>query len=313
MRALSRREFMAGAAGTAAVAALPLSTARAAAAAFPSHIARPPASEAPLSGATVNLAAYRSSTYIDAANTFDGYVGESMATSMQKIFMGYTQLPAKNVPAQMSQLATAGCHFAISVEPSMTLSSSQQTALANFLALLNKKGLNYRVILYSECNDTAFNQADWLAYWSYYAPVVQDAGVQCGYNPGCNPATMSRAEGYFPSKPTPDEMWMDFYATSFRSGGRVEPVLEVASKAGVPCGIAEWGWSAGRVIFTPMVIPWWNLYCNYLIDLVDKGDLPLGAIFFGAVAKGGSAGVIKSAKDPRIPGIQSVSKAILAS
>jgi hypothetical protein len=168
-------------------------------------------------------------------------------------------------------------------------------------------------VLYSEANDLAFTQTEWLAYWSYYAPIVKDAGVLCGYNAGCNPGSISRAETYFPSSPTPDEMWMDYYATSFRSGGRLEPVIAVASQAGVPCGIAEWGWTAGKIVFTPMTMPWWNAYCGYLVHLVNEGDLPLGAIFFGAEAKGGTAGIIKAATDPRVPGIQSVTSAILAS
>jgi hypothetical protein len=265
-----------------------------------------------MSGATVNLQSYSSATYVDAANTFDGYLGDSMATTLEKVFLGYTELPQKNPPVQMTQLATVGCQFVLSVEPSTTLTSSEQTSLANCLAMLNKHGFSYRVVLYSECNDFAFTQANWLAYWSYYAPVIQDAGVLCCYDPGCTPGALDRAESYFPSNPTPDEMWMDYYATAFRSGTRLAPLLAVAQAAGVPCGIAEWGWTAGKIVFTPMTMPWWNAYCHYLVSLIEAGDLPLGAIYFDAVAKAGTTGVIRASDDPRIPGIQAITSAIQA-
>jgi hypothetical protein len=301
LRALTRREFIGGAAAVAAAAALPAS-------------GSVRATVTSLAGATVNLQSYPgSSTYVQAADTFDGYLGQPMATTLEKVFLQYGQLPAKNPPAQMTQLAAVGCQFLLSVEPSTTLSSSEQAALAKCLAMLNKHGFNYRVVLYSECNDFAFSQSNWLAYWSYYAPVIQDAGVLVAYDPGCSPGALSRAESYFPSNPTPDEMWMDYYATAFRSGTRLAPLIAVAQAAGVPTGVAEWGWTAGKIVFTPMTMPWWNAYCAYLVSLVNTGNLPLGAIYFDAVAKAGTTGVIRASDDPRIPGIQSITNAIQAS
>jgi hypothetical protein len=188
--------------------------------------------------------------------------------------------------------------------------ASEQALLAKWLTMMNNSGIRYRVVLYSEANDKAFKTApEWFAYWSYYAPVVKDAGVTLAYNCGCGFKALPRAEAYFPSNPTPDELWMDFYATSFRGGSRIDTLIGQANAAGIPAGIAEWNWSAGDLIFTPMTLPWWNAYCEYIGSLGSAGKLQLGTIFWNAIGKGGRADVIDSASDPRIPGIHRVAQA----
>jgi TAT (twin-arginine translocation) pathway-exported protein len=307
VQGLSRREFLGGAAGVAAVAALPAS------ATIPSRHAslraRRSAAITPAFGATVDLASYGSKNYLDAANTFDGLAGLPMATTIQKVYMGHGEFPP-HPPLKMTQLAKAGCEFLVSIEPSRSMVPSEQALLAKWLTMMNNSGIPYRVVLYSESNDKAFKTApEWFAYWSYYAPVVKDAGVVLAYNCGCGFKALPRAEAYFPSNPTPDELWMDFYATSFRGGSRLDTLIGQADNAGIPAGIAEWDWSAGNLIFTPMTLPWWNAYCEYIVTLATAGKLGLGAIFFNAVAKGGFADVISSASDPRIPGIHRVAQA----
>lgn len=307
MQGLSRREFLGGATGVAAVAALPASatiTSR-----HTSPRARRNAAITPVFGATVDLASYGGKNYLDAANTFDGFVGLPMATTIQKVYMGHGEFPP-HPPLKMTQLAKAGCEFLVSIEPSRSMVASEQALLAKWLTMMNNSGIPYRVVLYSESNDKAFKTApEWFAYWSYYAPVVKDAGVTLAYNCGCGFKALPRAEAYFPSNPTPDELWMDFYATSFRGGSRIDTLIGLADNAGIPAGVAEWDWSAGNLIFTPMTLPWWNAYCQYLVTLATAGKLELGAIFFNAVAKGGRADVIDSASDPRIPGIHRVAQA----
>jgi len=307
VQGLSRREFLGGAAGVAAVAALPAS------ATIPSRHARLPARRAaattPVFGSTVDLASYSSKNYLDAANTFDGFAGLPMATTIQKVYMGHGELPP-HPPLKMTQLAKAGCEFLVSIEPSKNMVASEQALLAKWLTMMNNSGIRYRVVLYSESNDKAFKTApEWFAYWSYYAPVVKDAGVTLAYNCGCGFKALPRAEAYFPSNPTPDELWMDFYATSFRGGSRIDTLIGQANAAGIPAGIAEWNWSAGDLIFTPMTLPWWNAYCEYIGSLGSAGKLQLGTIFWNAIGKGGRADVIDSASDPRIPGIHRVAQA----
>ena len=307
MQGLSRREFLGGAASVAAVAVLPAS------ATIPSRHARLPARHAaattPVFGSTVDLASYSSKNYLDAANTFDGFAGLPMATTIQKVYMGHGELPP-HPPLKMTQLAKAGCEFLVSIEPSKNMVASEQALLAKWLTMMNSSGIPYRVVLYSESNDKAFKTApEWFAYWSYYAPVVKDAGVTLAYNCGCGFKALPRAEAYFPSNPTPDELWMDFYATSFRGGSRIDTLIGQANAAGIPAGIAEWNWSAGDLIFTPMTLPWWNAYCEYIGSLGSAGKLQLGTIFWNAIGKGGRADVIDSASDPRIPGIHRVAQA----
>lgn len=303
----SRREFFGGAAGIVAVTALPASLT--VPSGRTSRPARRSAATTPVVGATVDLASYHSTNYVDAANTFDGYVGLPLATTIQKVYMGHGELPP-HPPLKMTQLAKAGCEFLVSIEPSKTMTSAEQALLAKWLTMMNSSGIPYRVVLYSESNDKAFKTApEWFAYWSYYAPVVKDAGVTLAYNCGMGFKALPRAAAYFPSNPSPDELWMDFYATSFRGGSRLDTLIGLADAAGIPAGIAEWNWSAGDLIFTPMTLPWWNAYCDYIVTLAAAGKLPLGAIFWNAVGKGGTADVIASASDPRIPGTHRVAQA----
>lgn len=310
MRGLSRREFFGGAAGAAALVAVPVGSARAAL--TPSARVTATARSTPLVGATVSPSTYGVTNYLDAANIFDGYVGLPMATTLAKVYLAAGQFPSRP-GLEMTQLASAGCKFLVSVRPSTTMTPRERSALANWLAMLNSRRISYRVALYSESNDIGFTVSEWQAYWRYYAPVIKNAGVVCAYNPGLNPNSAPRATTYFPASPAPDEVWMDYYATAFRGGVRLGPLLAMARANGVPTGIAEWGWSAGKVAFTPMVMPWWNAFCNYLIHLANKRELPLGAILFGARGHGGSSGVISSVHDPRIPMIKRVAQAVRAS
>ena len=264
----------------------------------------------PLAGAIINLQAYRVSSFLDAAKIYDSYVGLPLATTIEKIYMSHGQFgPAP--PAKMTELAQAGCQFLVSVEPSRAMTPTDQKILARWLAMLNKQGMSYRVALYSECNDKAFKTVgQWLPYWRYYAPVIHDAGVSCAYEPGCGSTAVSRAEAYFPAKPAPDELWMDFYATAFRGGSRLDKLITMAQAAAIPAGIGEWGWSAGRPTAHPMTMPWWDKYGTYLIGLATGGKLQLGAMHYSAEAHGRRGDVITSASDPRIPMIHKVVQAV---
>ncbi len=237
-----------------------------------------------------------------------------MAKTFEKIYMGHGSFPTQP-PPKMTQLAASGCQFLVSVEPTRLMTPTDQKRMAKWLAMLNTSGLAYRVVLYTECNNKAFKtQQEWQTYWSYYAPVIQGAGVTCGYNPGCGFPAIPRAETYFPSNPTPDELWMDYYATGFRAGSRLDNLIATARTAGIPAGIAEWGWEAGsNVVFNPMNMPWWNEYGSYLTNLISTGSITLGAMYFGSKGNGIKSNVISSASDPRIPVIKQVAQAVAAS
>lgn len=310
MRGLSRREFFGGAAGIAAVAVLPPGSSRAPLRTRPAAAAARTAATTPIVGATVNPSAYGVSDYLQAANIFNGFTGTTLATTFEKVYMSHGAFP-QSPPSKITSLASAGCAFVISIEPSRTLTTDEQTLVTRFCHRMTAAGLTYRIVLYSEANDKAFKtQQDWQTYWSFYAPAVKAAGVTCGFNPGCGFQAIGRAEQYFPTNPTPDELWMDYYATAFRGGSRLDTLIGIAKSAGVQAGLAEWGWSAGDTTFGPMTIPWWNDYCSYLTQLASNGDVPLGAMYFGAKANGRTSDIVKSANDPRIPQILAVSQAI---
>jgi hypothetical protein len=304
---LSRRGFLYGAAGLAAATALP-SSQLARAAVTPA--ARTAA--APLAGAIVTPGTYNVKSVMKASSMADGYIGLPLAVTLQKYWIQEAGL-SEPAPARLKELSAAGCQFLMAVQPSKQLSAAEQSRLASWLAMIKNDGISFRAVLWAECNDGAFaSPQDWLAYWKYYAPVIQDAGVSCCYDPSCGykPET---ALQYFPADPVPDELWLDYYATGFRRGARLEDILATAHSAGLTTvGLGEWGWEAGNPATNPMTMPWWNEYCEYLIYMADHGHLGLGVIYWGAKHGPYTYNIIYNDNDPRIPMIQKVSQAVAA-
>lgn len=309
---LSRRGFFAGAAGVTAAAAIPASS-RVRAATMATSRARP-ALAAPTAGATIGAPPiYKTKNADTAATIFDGFTDTTLGLTIQKFYATEDILAETTLTSGMSQLASAGCKFLVDAKPSKHLSKAGQTGLSAWLTMLNNAGIDYRVVLYSEANNVAFSTiAQWQQYWSYYAPVIKDAGLTCGYNPGCG-SWAAKALTFFPSNPAPDELWMDYYCTGFRVGSRLDSLIALAQSNGVEgAGMAEWGWTAGTRLLNPITIPWWNDYCGYLMDRVASGAINLGGIYFGTEANGATNNVINASNDPRIPMIQQVSTAFAA-
>jgi TAT (twin-arginine translocation) pathway-exported protein len=299
MAGISRREFMGGAAAVAAAAALPV---------VRTEPARAGVSGA-LRGITVNKGAYGVSSYLTAAKIADGYVGLPLAVTFEKVYMGHGQF---TMPEKVAELKPAGCQFLISTKPSTTRTVSQQKALAGWLAMLKQQGVKFRCVLYSEPNDKAFlTAAEWLPYWRYYAPVIKDAGCTLVYEPGCGGA-LARGEALFPSKPYPDEMWVDFYCTGYRGGSRLDTILGIAHAAGVPSGIGEWGWQAGNANDPgkPPTMAIWDEYGTYLLGLIGARKITLGATYFDARFGELTSNVITGPDDPRIPMIKKMATAL---
>jgi hypothetical protein len=318
MNGLSRRGFLGGTAGVALAAAFPLSRdlSRSRLAATPAHAALAHAAlkkapAAPLNGATIYPNSYKTSNSLTAAKIADGYYGLPLATTIEKIYLGQGQF-GTTPPTKVTQLAAGGCQFVIDATPLKSRSKSQASELTDWLAMMNDAGIRYRVVLWAEGNDTAFTStAEWLPYWEFYAPIVKDAGVSCGYNPGCNHNALPRAIADFQAMtdPVPDELWLDYYATAFNAGSRINHLISLAQEASMPTGMAEWGWYAGGFGPFGMTMPIWNDYCNYLISLAQAGSFDLGTIFYGGVHRT-SNDVISNSSDPRIPMLQAVCKAV---
>jgi hypothetical protein len=308
---LSRRGFLTGAAGVAVAAALPSSSRVRAEALLPSR-ARPSLA-APTAGATISPSTYPGQGALGAADLFDSYTSTSLAVTIQKFYATEVILAQTQLTSYMSQLSKAGCAFLVDLKPSRTLSSANQSGLSAWLKMLNKAGVKYRTVLYSEANNVAFaTPQDWFTYWSFYAPVVKNAGVSCGYNPGMG-TWAAKAPAYFPSNPTPDELWMDYYCTGFRVGSRLDQIIAQAQSDGVTgAGVAEWGWQASDHPLDPITIPWWDDYSGYLIHLANEGHINLGGIYFGSQAGGRTNNVINNSADPRVLMIQRVSAAFAA-
>jgi hypothetical protein len=126
---------------------------------------------------------------------------------------------------------------------------------------------------------------------------------------------VDRAVALFPSKPAPDELWFDYYATGYRAGSRVDKLLALAASAHVPAGIGEWGWLAGSSSATgshQVTMKVWNEYGDYLIGLISNKNIQLGAAYFNARYGNLTENIITGPKDPRIPMIRALVKAMQA-
>jgi hypothetical protein len=272
----------------------------------------PRAASATITGATVSPWPYGEVSWLQAAKTFDSYVGLPLATTIEKIYMKEGQFYTDPLPAHVLSLAKAGCQFIFCVYPSRTTDDSAK--LATFLQLLTNNGIVYQAALTNEWN--AGNKfptpQDYLKYWSHYAPVVQAAGV-----PLCNlvcatsgKPNFAKIQPGFPTSPLPDRYWIDYYATAYRFNIRLDApggLLDQADSLGVQAGIAEFGIGAKGTA------PWsvWQEYCPYLAGLVPR--LPLGCLYWGAVHGTMTQDVVTGPSDPKIPGIQQVINAFQVS
>jgi hypothetical protein len=272
------------------------------------------ATPATITGATVNPYIYGLSNWVQGAKRFDSYVGYPLATTIQKVYMSEGQYYTDPLPAKLTQLSAAGCQFIVCVFPSRTTDQSSQ--LSDFLQLLTGNGIVYQAALVNEWNthDHFADGAAYKKYWAQYAPVVQAAGVPLALMvcaSSAKPAFDKIIPG-FPTDPLPDAYWIDYYATAYRFNirldtevdGQHQTLLGQAKKYSVPVGIGEFGWSAGDGSLT---MAEWNAYCPYLAGLATQSPslLPLGGLYWGDGGKD-SEDAIKSASDPRIPGIQQI-------
>jgi hypothetical protein len=297
---LSRRQFLWG--SSAAIAAAPLMLHG-----RPGTVSRraPHAVATKITGATVSPAAYGITGWVQAAKKFDSYVGLPLATTIQKIYMTEGQYFTNPLPVRISALAKVGCQFIICVFPSR--STDESTKLANFLHLLNSKGIVYEVALVNEWNakDKFATPQAYHQYWRHYAPVVKAAGV-----PLCNLVVVTsnktnyaKIQPGFPRSPLPDRYWLDYYATAYQFGLRLDApggLLDQAEHLGVPAGIAEFGIGAQGT--APLSV-WNNKFCPYLVGLAPR--LPLGGLYWGSVNHS-RQNVVTGPNDPKVPGIQKV-------
>lgn len=264
----------------------------------------------PLVGVTIDKGAYHVTTFSEAAQILNGYVGSPLATRFEKIYLKHGEF---SLNEKLTELIPTGCSFLISVKPSTSLVASQQKALAGLLSKLKAMGVKFRVALYSEPNDKAFaTPAEWLPYWRFYAPVILAAGIPLVYEPGCGPTAYARGIALFPSNPAPTEVWLDYYASAYGLGSRIDTLLSLAHQRRIKVGIGEWGWTAGNSSGTghPMTMPIFTQYGNYLLSQIHAGKIQLGAAYYSAAFGTLTANVITSAQDPRIPMIKKIAAAL---
>jgi hypothetical protein len=291
MSTVTRRRFLAGTAAAGAAMAVPLWPGRTSAAA----VTR-------VSGASVAPQSYGYAYWPAAAKRFDGYIGMPLGVTAQKVYLSRGIFPA-SPGSQMKQLSRLGCQFLVSVKPDP--STDQSAKLAAYLKMLDAHGISYRVLLWQELNQRqAFQSgASWQAYWSQYAPVVHGQGKRCCYNPLCSPERGALASAWWPADPPPDEVWLDYYGSAYHWKLRIDDLIAKAHDAGIPLGVAEYGYAAEGAPYPDRV---WDAYCSYLAGLAP--GLPLGGLYWSMVHS--SLNTVASATDFKIPGIRRMATAL---
>lgn len=109
---------------------------------------------------------------------------------------------------------------------------------------------------YTGANGSA---ADYKAYFAHYAnlirtntpsvPIVYDPEVATGNNNGGS-GNQAGAVAYCPDAQWVDEIYVDYYCTSFNGGQRLDSIASLANSLNVPFGIGEWGLAASNVNVT---------------------------------------------------------------
>jgi hypothetical protein len=258
-----------------------------------------------VTGTTVSPWGYGISSWLQAAQMFDSYVGLPLAITIQKLYLQEGQYFTAPLPLHITSLAGAGCQFIICFYPSRTIDESAK--LATCLQLLNSKGIVYQAALVNEWNcATKFATAqDYLTYWNRYSKVVKAAGVPLCLTvcASSNKTAYAKIQPGFPVSTLPDRYWIDYYATAYQWNVRLDTsggLLAQAESLGVPAGIGEFGIGANAV--APMSV--WNAFCPYLGGLASR--LPLGCLYWGGVDNFGKQNVVTSSNDPKVPGIRQV-------
>jgi hypothetical protein len=248
-------------------------------------------------------------------------------------------------PNLSSFVHTHGGQVLISLRPQWsTVHSTQDSAFAATITDIETKiSGSWKAVLWQECNQPPFayggsqhefgsvagyagpngSAADYIAYWQHYAnifrnhtsaPLVFDPEVASGSNNGGS-GNQAGAVAYCPPDHMtggnyvgPDEIYVDYYSSSFIANQKLDSISALANTAGhsgasIPFGLGEWGLAASGN--TPNTAQWDDVaspggrssssYIGYLINLFSArqaASFPNGWLIYFAYngASGGLGG-----------------------
>lgn len=270
---------------------------------------------AALVGATVAPVTYSmpNTQGVAAAQQFDGYVGQPLAVSLQRQYLSEGNW---SLPSMVTSLAAVGCKTQLCVKPSRVLAASEQANLAACIKAMQALGAPFEITLWTEMNmggSTPFFPSagvDYPAYWSYYAPVILDAGATLNFNPGTDAADYGKGITYGQElSPAPSRLYCDYYGNGWKNGTRLDSppsgvpmsFMALADSLGVPFGIAELGGGANGAAMLSSAD--WTSFMNYIHTLfwtrLEAGKANADLIIYasGAGGEDNPANVITSATD----------------
>lgn len=280
----------------------------------------PPPTFPPM-GATVRNKDYTGVNYLQAANQYDGYIGEPVALAVQKLYLTPGQWWT-SLPAVMTQLAGTGCRYLIDAKPggsSAALSTSEQTNLRNLIQMLQGANIDFDLSFWTEGN-LAHNNPPFTSatvfqnYWNYYAPIARSKGVRLVYTPGAFNSTT--AVSYYPGDTYVDAVAPDFYAMDYVNSGTtlnaIEALADGHSGGPVPFGLAEWGMGHGTA---PLSKPNFETYTTYLGNFMAARKLAgkpnYSVIYYNPNLVSDQYNTVEGTGDIKVPGIQYVHSQVI--
>jgi hypothetical protein len=272
-----------------------------------------------LVGATIAPPTYglANTKAVQAANELDGYIGQPLALTVQRLYTGGEGL--WTMPVQTPYLVAQGCKIQMCVKPDRVLASSEQTNLLGLIADLIAMGANFEITPWTEfnLNDPSGNPffpydgVTFAQYWNYYVSAIKGTypDVICNYNPGTFATAYPNGVNWFSAcSPVPDRFYCDYYGNDWNngvfldspSGGSSVSMMSLADGADIPFGIAEMGGGSNHAAMLSNSN--WKAYVNDLINLfqtrVTDGKTNADIIPFCTLLGGGtSANIITSSTD----------------
>jgi hypothetical protein len=134
---------------------------------------------------------------------------------------------------------------------------------------------SFKLTIYGEPEDsgTGFTAAQYIAYYNYFAPTIQAAGIKCCYDPGSGKGESAQA-AYWPgtvnggSDAHIDEVYVDYYGTSWPAT-TLATIEGLADSINVPFGIAEFNATAKGTFSGVFYDGTVNSYIGYIISVMQ--------------------------------------------
>jgi hypothetical protein len=297
---VSRRALLrALGAGAAAVAAAPVllpgSHAGATTAARPG-LPRAAATLAGLHGATLSLAAFPSgTTWPQAIADWEGYTGTTIKAA--KVYYGPGMFPT-SISEEIRTFISGGVKALLSFKPAYNPpSKTDLAAMENTLQMYQAAGLTAAVTLWQEPQHV-MTAPQFTRVVHYYGPAIRNYyPLAYDVTGAAGPAEWTR---YYPGASFIDLVAIDYYATAYAKGIRLDTIAGLADSASPPqpLGIWEMGSSAtGSSPSQSQVESYFGYIQSFMAGRLQAGKANAEIVWYN----GDGVNTISSSSDYRVP------------